>query len=190
MRMSQLLPGRLIVICVRIPRPQKRAGRQDLTRLGAALICEAVSDADPGGRQTARYAAGSGTAFCSPPMPVPWAQAELTCAVGAERVFSGQTIEQLCVACASYQAYRLHYAQETSRFAMVHLRLPGAGTISAGQPLGSVAPKSAAKGRRRGPFTVSISGSAPVSGLLWVCTRKIFDTWAKRAVREYWVSTR
>ena len=28
-----------------------------------------------------------------------------------------------------------------------------------------------------------------VSGLLWVCTREIFDTWAKRAVREYWVST-
>ena len=34
-----------------------------------------------------------------------------------------------------------------------------------------------------------------MSGLLWVCTRKIFDTWAKRpkrAVREsieYWVST-
>ena len=28
-----------------------------------------------------------------------------------------------------------------------------------------------------------------VSGLLWVCTRKIFDTWAKRAMREYWVST-
>ena len=27
-----------------------------------------------------------------------------------------------------------------------------------------------------------------MSGLLWVCTREIFDTWAKRAVREYWVS--
>ena len=32
-------------------------------------------------------------------------------------------------------------------------------------------------------------GTDPKARYGRVCTRKIFDTWAKRAVREYWVST-